>query len=188
MKNLIILLLVLLFAGCSGKRELKADRSSKEVSEKVTLEKVDTVKPSASDIKEVPEVKEEVQAAVETRERIRDFEWYVGTWSKVAYEDYWNNESDTESVELKIKKENEKFTAVLTEGEKVSEGELYVDKYFLPKNLPEEEQLNYDNSDYLVADFNRLRYWISIYYDGSKRDRIALNLDDIDVYILERDE
>lgn len=187
MKKLVIITAAcFILMSCKGKQVTKSNQT--EVSPNASVETAVVEKTSAPASKEVPEVKEEVQAATETHEIIKDFEWYVGTWSKVAYEDYWNNESDTESVELKIKKENEKFTAVLTEGEKVSEGELYVDKYYLPKNLPEEEQLKYDNSDYLVADFNGLRYLIGICYYGSKRDRIALTLGDIDVYILEREE
>ncbi len=94
MQNLFILLLVLLFAGCSGKRELKADRSSKEVSEKVTLEKVDTVKPQASDTKEVPEVKEEVQAAVFTSNV-----FYHNNYSNLTFADQYT------AIKLKFKNE-----------------------------------------------------------------------------------
>ncbi len=187
MKKLVIITAAcFILMSCKGKQVTKSNQT--EVSPNASVETAVVEKTSAPASKEVPEVKEEVQAATETYERIKDFEWYVGTWSKVAYEDYWGYEKDEETVGLEIKKEDEKYTAVLTEGEKVSEGELYVDKYFLPKNLSEEEQLKYDNSDYLVADFNGLRYWISICYDGSKRDRIALNLGDIDVYLLERGE
>lgn len=74
----------------------------------------------------------------------------------------------------------------MNENGKKTEGELYIDKIFLPKNLPEEERINYDSSDYVVADFSTFKYWIGIQYGAEADDTISLNVDDIDICACQR--
>ncbi len=120
----------------------------------------------------------------ETSPRIRDLDWYIGSWqgdSIMTSDENWNPKNYYAPVEIEIKRADGKYYISLNENGRITEGKIYIDKYFLPKNIPEDEKVNYDSSDYVVADFETLRYCIGIVYDGDyEHDTISLSLDDID--------
>ena len=122
-----------------------------------------------------------------TSPRIRELDWYVGKWEEFVKEEDGCFEENTKiPVELEISKNNNKYYIVLNEKGKKTEGELYIDKIFLPKTLTEEERIKYDASDYVVADFSTFRYWIGIQYTAESDDTISLNVDDTDICVCKR--
>ena len=164
---------VLAFVSCNLKK------GNESISEKIEI--TETI--SVSD--NIREVNNNIEKP-KPRPRIRELDWYVGNWKEVVNEEYsWFDENPKIPIELEISRNNDKYYIVLNENGKKTEGELYIDKIFLPKNLPEEERINYDSRDYLVADFSTFRYWIGIQYSGED-DKISLNIDDIDICVCKR--
>lgn len=155
-----------LFCGCNAKT------SNKEV------QNISTISSQEEQVLFVPQPKK--------RLRIQELEWYVGKWKELRYDDL-NPENPPSTIELEIKKNDDEYNVILNNNGNIIKGKLYIAKYFLPENISEEEKTNYDLKDYVVIDFSKYRYWIGIRYDDDLHDKISLNLDDNDVFVLIRE-
>lgn len=177
MKYFIVFFIAFLLFSCKQKTAESVKSISEEETKNEFIQNENFGTKSDSDTK------------IKLRPRLQELEWYVGKWIEaIEYPDGWFEENPKQPVELEIKNDNEKYMIILNENGKISEGELYIDKYFLPKNISEQEKSNYDSRDFIVADVGKLRYWIGISYGDEKNDRISLNLGDIDVYLLKREK
>lgn len=165
----------LIFVSCNSKKSIDTISGKTEIAE--TISTSDAIKEENENIEKT-----------KPRPRIRELDWYVGKWKEfVKEDDGWFEENPTPKIELEIKKENDKYFIIMNEKEKILEGELFIDKYFLPKNITDEEIAKYDSRDYIVADFSTSRYWIGIQYAEEDYDTISLNLDDIDICVCRRE-